>query len=195
MKHLSSQISLVYTGYQQGRFSYRATNDVNGDGLSSDLIYIPRNPSEITFVQNGAFTPQQQSDAFFAYIEQDKYLSTRKGQYAERNGANLPWFSNLNFRFLQDIFTNFGKNNQKHSLQLSIEIENFTNMLNSDWGVQKRLVYNNGGILTFADRGGVGGAPRYRMPLVNGALATKTFESIIAVNQTWRMNFGIRYSF
>lgn len=195
LKHLGTSVSMVYTGYNQGRFSYRVSNDLNGDGLSSDLLYIPKGPSDIVFLQNGNFTPQQQSDAFFAYVEQDDYLSTRKGQYAERNGAKFPWFSNLDFRLLQDIFTTLGKNNRRHTVQLSMEIENFTNLVNSDWGVQKRLVYNNGSILTFVDRSGPNGVPRYRMPTVNNQLPTNTFESVINVNQTWRMNLGVRYSF
>jgi hypothetical protein len=195
LKHLGTSISLVYTGFNQGRFSYRVSNDLNGDGLSSDLIYVPRNASEITFVQNGAFTPQQQSDAFFAYVAQDKYLSKRGGQFADRNGAAFPWFSMLDFRLMQDIFTTLGKNNRRHTVQLSCEIENFTNLISSSWGVQKRLVYNNGSILTFVDRNGPNGTPRYRMPLVNNQLPTRTFESVVNVNQTWRMNLGVRYTF
>jgi hypothetical protein len=196
LKHLATSISLVYTGYNQGRFSYRYSNDLNGDGISSDLLWIPSDPSQITFVQNGAFTPQQQSDAFFAYVEQDKYLSKKKGQYAERNGAAFPWFSNLDLRFLQDVFTTVGKNNTRHTVQFSVEVENFTNMINSSWGVAKRTVYNNGSILAMASQNaGPGGTPTFRMNLVNGALPTSTFESIINVNQTWRMNLGLRYSF
>ena len=38
-------------------------------------------------VNSVVWTVQEQSDAFFAYVDQDKYLSTRKRQYAERNDA------------------------------------------------------------------------------------------------------------
>ncbi len=195
LRHLQTSISLVYTGFNQNRYTYRYSNDLNGDNISSDLLYIPRNSSEINFVQNGNFTPAQQSEAFFAYIDQDKYLSSRRGQYAERNGGAFPWFSNLDLRILQDVFTTLGKNNRRHTLQLSAEVENFTNMINSDWGVQKRLVINNGAILAFAGNNGPGGTPQFRMNLVSGQLPTRTFESLFNVNQTWRMNLGLRYSF
>lgn len=200
LKHLGTTIALVYTGYNQSRFSYRYSNDANGDGNSADLIYIPKSASDIIFVTNSgtfagspfSYTAQQQSDAFNAYVEQDKYLSKHRGQYMERNGALLPFIHNIDFRVLQDIFTNIGRN--RHTLQLSFEVENFGNMINSDWGVSKRTVYSNGAILAFAGLNAFG-QPTFRMNTVNGALPTRTFESINSVSSTWRANLGLRYSF
>jgi hypothetical protein len=199
-KHLGTSISLVYTGFNQGRFNYRYSNDINGDGNSADLLYVPNNASEINFVTNSgtfagtpfSYTAQQQSDAFFAYVGQDKYLNKRRGQYVERNGALLPFLHNIDFRVLQDIFTNVGRN--RHTLQLSVEVENFTNMLNSDWGVSKRTIYNNGAILSYAGLNSAG-KPTYRMNTVNGQLPSRSFESLNSVATTWRANLGIRYTF
>lgn len=193
-KFLSTTFTLVYLGYEQGRFSYIYSNDFNQDGLSTnDLIYIPKDASEITFVTNGAFSAQQQSDAFFAYINQDKYLKKRKGQFAERNGAKLPWFSNLDFRLLQDILPL--SKHKNYGVQLSWEVENFTNLLNNDWGVTKRTNYNNGAILRVASAPTATTAATYQMNLVNGALPKNTYISNITVANTWRMNFGVRLLF
>lgn len=192
-KFLKTTFSLVYMGYEQGRFTYRYSNDYNQDGISSDLIYIPKDASEITFATNGTFTATQQSEAFFKYIDQDKYLSKRKGQFAERNGAKLPWFSNLDFRVLQDIMP--VSKHKNYGLQLSMEIENFTNLINSNWGVTKRTNYSNGAILAVATAPTATTAATYRMNLVNSALPTKTFASNITVGNTWRMNLGVRLTF
>ncbi len=193
-KMFATTIALVYTGYEQGSFSYRYSNDYNQDGLSTnDLIYIPKNASEITFVQNGAFTPQQQSDAFFAYIAQDKYLSKHQGQIAERNGARLPWFSNLDLRILQDILP--VRNKKNYGLQFSMEIENFTNLITSKWGVAKRTTINNAAPLFVVGAPTATTPATYRLNLVNGALPTRTFESIITAANTWRMNLGLRLNF
>lgn len=192
-KFLNTTFTLVYLGYEQGRYSYVYSNDFNQDGLSNDLIYIPKDASEITFAANGAFSPQQQSDAFFAYINQDKYLKKRKGQFADRNGAKMPWFSNLDFRILQDILPL--SKHKNYGLQLSMEVENFTNMLNNDWGVTKRTIYNNGAILSVATAPTTTAAATYRMNLVNGALPSKTYISNITVANTWRMNLGLRLMF
>jgi hypothetical protein len=192
-KYLATSFSLVYTGYEQGRFGYRYSNDYNQDGITSDLIYVPKNASEITFVQNGAFTPQQQSDAFFAYIAQDKYLSKKQGQTVDRNGAKFPWFSNLDFRVLQDILPL--TKHRSYGLQISLDIENFTNMLNSDWGVSKRTTYGNGAILAVVAAPTATTAATYRMNLVSGALPTSTFTSNITSFDTYRMNLGLRLNF
>ncbi|MFZ4058286.1 MAG: TonB-dependent receptor [Ferruginibacter sp.] len=200
LKHLGTTISLVYTGYNQGRFSYRYSNDVNGDGNTADLIYIPKDASQINFVTNSGtfngvafnYSAAQQSEAFFNYVAQDKFLNKRKGQYAERNGALLPFVHNLDLRVLQDIFTNIGKKRQ--TLQLSVEIENFGNLLNNNWGVAKRTVYSNAAILQYVALNGRG-EPTFRMNVVNGQLPTRSFESINSVSSTWRANLGLRYSF
>ncbi len=193
-KLFATTIALVYTGFEQNRFSYRYSSDFNQDGLgTNDLIYIPKNASEITFATNGAFTPQQQSDAFFAYIAQDKYLKDHQGQFAERNGAKLPWFSNLDLRILQDILP--VAKHKNYGLQLSMEIENFTNMISSDWGVTRRTVYNNAAILSVATAPTATTPATFRMNTVNGALPTRTFDSNITAANTWRMNLGLRLNF
>ena len=193
-KYLATTFALVYTGYEQGTFSYRYANDYNSDGLgTNDLIYIPKNPGEITFVQNGVFTPQQQSEAFFSYIEQDKYLSKHQGQIAQRNGARLPWISNLDLRVLQDILPLQNKRN--YGLQVSMEIENFGNMISSDWGVSKRTTINNAALLRVVSAPTTTSAGTYRLETVGGQLPTKTFESVITAGNTWRMNLGLRLNF
>ena len=192
-KYLATTFTLVYLGYEQGRFSYIYSNDFNQDGVTNDLIYVPANPSEITFVANGAFTAQQQSDAFFAYVEQDSYLRKKKGQFTERNGAKLPWFSMLDLRVLQDIMP--VSKHKNYGLQVSVEIENFTNMLNSNWGVSRSTTYNNGSILSVVSAPTTTSPATYRMNLVNGRLPTSSTFSNITVNNTWRMNLGLRLTF
>jgi hypothetical protein len=192
-KYFTTSFTLVYSGNEQARFSYRYSNDYNQDGISSDLIYVPKNASEITFVQNGAFTPKQQSDAFFAYVAQDEYLSKMQGQTAARNGAKMPWFSNLDFRILQDILPLAKHRN--YGLQISLDIENFTNMLNNDWGVSKRTTYGNGAILAVASAPTATAPATYRMNLVSGALPTQSFTANVTSFDTYRMNLGLRLLF
>ncbi len=195
IKHLASTISVYYEGQNSGRFSYVASGDINNDGNSgSDLIYIPKSASEITFVTatygTNTFTPAQQAAAFDAYINQDKYLSKRRGTYAERNGALMPWYNRLDFKFTQDIFTNF--KNTKHSLQFTADIFNFANMLNRDWGVRKLFIQNQ--VLVAAGTNSAG-VPTYRMNQNNNQLLTTTFKDNVSTTSTWSMQIGFRYLF
>ncbi len=199
LKHLATTISVVYEGGIQGRFSYTYSRDFNRDGTNFDLIYIPKDPSEITFVSqtvNGvAYSAQQQSDLFFAYIEQDKYLRKHKGQYAERNGAQTPWRNQVDLKILQDLFTNVGKH--KNTIQFSLDIFNFGNLLNPDWGKLKTI--NASSILIPTNEGSLtpGGAtkPTFRLATDRGNIITSTFRDNVSVFSTYFMQFGLRYIF
>ncbi|HEX9653096.1 MAG TPA: carboxypeptidase regulatory-like domain-containing protein, partial [bacterium] len=121
------------------RFSVLYAGDVNGDGYSNDLIYIPNNAAnagEILFDDiPGGRTAAQQAQAFEAFIQQDDYLNSHRGEIAERFGLINPWYSNIDLRILQDFSLNSG--DQKHTFQLSFDILNVANLLDSGWGVRK----------------------------------------------------------
>ncbi|GAB3832046.1 carboxypeptidase regulatory-like domain-containing protein [Hymenobacter jeollabukensis] len=203
--HLGTTVSVFYEGSQQGRFSYTYSADINRDGSNADLIYIPNNPSEITFVQrtiaasggNPARTvsAQEQSDAFFAFIEQDKYLRKHRGEYAQRNGALLPWRNQIDVRLLQDLFVNIG--DKRNSLQLSFDVFNVGNLLNKDWGLVQQtnaasiLVPTNVSSLT------PGGTtkPTFQLQLDRGNLATSTYRNTLSTASTYYMQLGLRYIF
>jgi hypothetical protein len=200
LKHLATTISVFYNGSSAGRFSYVYGQDFNRDGFNgNDLIYIPRNASEITFVPktvNGVtYSAQEQSDLFFAYIEQDKYLRDHKGQYAERNGGLFPWRNQVDVRIMQDLFTNIGKN--RNTLQFSLDIFNFGNLLNSGWSTFKTL--NAGAILVPTNQNALvpGGTtrPTFQLATDRSGLATSTFRDNASVASTYYMQFGLRYLF
>ncbi len=143
-----SSVSLNFQGQTGGFFSYvigaRQFLFTDEGGFdNNELIYIPSTATEINLVDLTAdldgdgndetYTPAQQWDLLNAYIDNDPHLSDRRGNYAQRNGAKLPFEVTADFRFLQDFYieTPGGKRN---TLQLSIDIFNFTNLLNPDWG-------------------------------------------------------------
>jgi len=197
-KNLATTISVFYEGAQQGRFSYTYSTDFNRDGQSNDLIYIPRD-SEIagmfqTFTTGGVtYTNTQQEAAFLAYINQDKYLKGRKGQYAERNGGVLPWRNQVDLRVVQEVFRNVGS--AKNSVQFFADIFNFGNLLNKDWGAFNFV--NAAPILQPQNQSLVNNTtkPIFRLPLVNGQLPKDTFGTTQSIASTYYMQFGIRYNF
>jgi hypothetical protein len=203
LKHLASQVSLYYEGSIAGRFSYTYSSDFNRDGQTNDLIYIPRNPSEITFVSNtvgtGAnavtYTPEQQSEAFFKYIAQDSYLSKHQGEYATRNGAKIPWRSQFDFKFAQDLFVNVG--GKRNTIQFTADILNVGNLLNKNWGTYKQI--NSSSILSPANVNSlVPGStvkPTFRLAVDRGNLITDTFRDNNTISSTYYMQLGLRYIF
>ena len=193
IRHLASTFTIYYEGATQGTYSYIYNGDINNDGNSSDLMYIPKDPSEIKFtsmtVNGTTYTAQQQSDLFFKFIDQDKYLSKHKGQTAERNGAMYPWYHRMDFNFQQDIFNNFGK--QRHTLQFNAAFINFLNLLNKDWGIKKQYVVNN----PLRVAGVTAGTPSYQLATFNGAPITNTYINVNSTTTTWGIQLGLRYIF
>ncbi|MBN8790131.1 MAG: TonB-dependent receptor [Terrimonas sp.] len=199
LKHLATTISLYYNGANLGRYSYGYTGDLNGDGISADLLYIPNSADELNFTAitgSTPFTVEQQKAAFDAFIDNDKYLSKMRGKYAERNGALLPWLHRFDFKVLQDIFTNIGK--QKNTLQLSLDIINVGNMLNSKWGIQQTLISGANTLLTRRSVTAEG-VPTFTMNTVQVGgqtiLPTTAFRDVTTTSTTWGMQIGLRYIF
>jgi hypothetical protein len=200
LKSMATSISVFYEGGIGGRYSYVYSSNIVRDGAgSNNLIYVPKDASEITFVNqtvNGTvWTAQQQSDAFFAYVDQDKYLRSRKGQYAERNGATLPWVNKFDIKLAQDFYINVA--GKRNTLQLSLDILNVGNLLNSNWG--KSYLYNQNNILVPANASSVtaGGTtkPTYRLNPYNNQMLTKSFSDNIGFVSTYSLQIGVRYIF
>jgi hypothetical protein len=178
-----------FTASGGNRYSFIYAGDVNGDGYSNDLIYIPSSESDIKlgtinddgdFVQDGS-----QWTSLNAFIEQDSYLSSNRGQIAERMAAVTPWYHSLDLRVLQDFIIVAG--GQKHTLQLSLDIQNATNLINSSWGVREfasaaatsplELVgYDNAGDPVFSFNG-----------------VQQTYISDPGIYSRWRAQLGVRY--
>lgn len=199
--NLATSFSLFYSGSQQGRFSYSYSADFNRDGQTNDLIYIPRDASEINFVAipagttgyARAYSAQEQSDIFMNYINNDKYLSEHKGQYAERNAATSPWRNQFDLRITQEVFKNFGKT--KNSFQFTVDIFNVGNLLNRKWGNVNFV--NNSAILVPQNVSAISATtkPTFRLANAQGDIVRETFGTSQTISSTYYMQFGVRYNF
>lgn len=198
--HLGTTFSLTYVGRNQGRLDYIYSNDMNGDGNTADLMYIPKDESEIIFtdITSGGevvYSAAEQNEAFWKYVEQDDYLKEHKGEYAERYGVLMPWLGRWDLRVLQDIFTDFGKD-RRHTLQLSLDFLNIGNLLNSDWGCYKTQVLGTYDItLLKYINVNEDGVPMFQMNQVNKKLPTETYTNVLSTSSTWGAQIGLRYSF
>ncbi len=131
--NLATTLTVVSETAQSRPFSliYNDSGRLNGrtDSRERSLIYIPANTGEMNFVDNGDVTAAEQTAAFEAFIEGNDYLSSRRGQYAERNAIRGPWSTVIDLKLVQDIPLS-GKNR----LQLTLDAFNFTNLISEKWG-------------------------------------------------------------
>ncbi|NJO02006.1 MAG: hypothetical protein HC880_10210, partial [Bacteroidia bacterium] len=201
LKHAATEISLFYSAFNQGNYTYVYGGDLNGDGIQgNDLLYIPNDASELTFeefTQSGqTFTVQQQVNAYNAFINSDPYLRDRRGQYAERNGALLPWRSTVDLTFIQEFFVDVkGKRN---TLQFRMDILNFGNMINREWGVSQSTIQTSP---VQAQGVTAEGVPVFRMATnvtssgIRVPLTPGNVQYNASVNDVWQLQFGFRYIF
>ncbi len=189
----ATTFSAFWESRNQRNDSYRYSNDMNGDTIANDLLYIGRDASETTFVTNGAFTPAQQSAAWEAFIQQDKYLSANRGSYAVRNAALYPIVHNLDFSIAQDLFFNLFK--AKHKFQFRADILNFGNLLNKNWGANYAAANNNFAPLAYAGVDGTG-RPTFRLNTIGGQLLTSTYSRRNTSSaDVYTIQLGVKYSF
>ena len=195
----ATSVTLGYVGQRSGGFSYIVAGDLNGDRVNNnELIFVPNKGSDIKFapltVGTRVYTEAEQQAAFDAYIGQDDYLSTRRGQYAERNSSFLPWLHRFDLSVTQDFFVNV--KGQRNTIQLRFDILNFGNMVNDKWGVSQRAT--NPTILTYNSV--VNNEPVYRLATQKFAdgttgLLRDTYSRNSSVFDVWTAQFGIRYIF
>lgn len=218
-KYFATTISGIYQGSSGFRFSYTYSGDLNGDGASTDLIYIPRSQNEILLTTSGAADTRSVGEIWNQldhYISQDKYLSKHRGEYAARNGAMTPFTSLLNLRLLQDFYLDL-KNGKRNTLQFSFEVINFMNLLNSEWGVLRTptrsallnfvgfenpaatvantqtnpLLPNNSYTTTAAS-----GRPIFQFNTnPNGTALERSYSTINSINSRYQLQIGVRYIF
>ncbi len=178
-----STISSFLEYAQGGRFSYTYGGDINGDGSGlNDLIYIPTS-SEVSQMN---FTSPEMAQEFDEFIQQDDYLNDHRGDYADRYGAISPWRGRIDVKFLQDY--NFFIGEKSQTVQFSVDILNFGNMLSSNWGV----VQEPNSIQPI----GVSVDPTTKVPTYSfdGNLQ-KTFGYDTSLVSRWQMQIGLRYIF
>lgn len=201
---MSTQVSLFYNGQSGQTFSYRYNGDLNYDGTANDLLYVPKDQSEINLVNvvvNGVtITPAEQWAALDKYISEDEYLSERRGQYAERNGARMPFQHNFDLRILQEFAVKVGSSTNK--IQLSFDILNVGNMLKDTWGRVYTMSFQSFGLVNYLGLTDTapGAAVDYssNTPRFTYTGAGQTNGNPYANSDLlsrWRAQFGIRYIF
>jgi hypothetical protein len=191
----ATTVSAFYDGHTNGNTSYVFAGDANGDTQSgNDLIYIPRDTSEMNFkpltTGGKTYSPADQAAAFEQLIEADSYLSSHRGQYAQRNAVFLPIVNRVDLSLSQDVFHSLA--GRRHSGQIRLDITNFGNLLNHSWGVGQRIINNQ--ILT-SPTADASGRLTYNLQTFNGALITTPLQTTAGISDVYVMMLSFRYTF
>ena len=194
-----TDLGVFYNGQSGRPFSYMISGDVNGDGRTdNDLFYIPRDANDIILTNSAGTADLPKTDVAYtqlmSFVNSDKYLSANKGKISDRSGPREPWAHSIDLRLAQDIPLV-----AQHSLQITVDILNVLNLLNSDWGWIKNTGVNQTvNVVSFKGLektvGPDYGKPRYALTLPGSNASPAPFlpDNILS---RWQMQLGLRYMF
>jgi len=197
-------ISVFMNGQSGNPYSYiiagsdarNLNNETGSNSRNRSLIYIPANASEINLVDysvgDNVVTAAQQWENLNNLIEDDKYLSNNRGSYAEKNGAWSPFGTYFDIAVRHDFGLNLG--GQRHRFQVSLDIANFGNMLNPNWGTVYSVPgdFNNYYLYQFEGYEADGTTPQFTFR--NDQTGLDRFN-ISGLASRWSMLLGLRYMF
>ncbi len=195
----ATTFGLFYNGQSGRPFSYMVSGDINGDGRTdNDLAYIPRDANDI-LLTNASGTVLPKTNAAYTdlmnYINADSYLKDNKGKISERSGPREPWSQQIDLRINQEIplFAT-------HRLELTVDILNVLNLINSDWGWVRNVGINQTvNLYTFKGlektAGPDYGKPKYQwagLPIIDGKADPSVPDNVFS---RYQIQLGARYTF
>src|SRR6218665_514227 len=206
-QHIGASVSLFYNGQTGGRYSYVYNDNgaINKDdpkgNESRNLIYIPKSRNEITLVdkdlnRDGKIgvgeTGGEEWNVLNNFIDGDPYLSKNRGGYAKRNGAATPFENILDLKLEVSVFTK--RPARTHELKFSLDIFNFTNFINKNWGRRYFVGDANYRLINFEGFRPDNTTPTFsfKAPASGAPWNINDF----GVNSArWQAQIGVRYSF
>ncbi len=125
------RVSATYSGISGNPFSLVVNRDVNGDSRNNDLAFIfdPNDPATPAALAAGMQAAIEKADPRVA-----EYLRANLGRRAERNAILSEFTGQVNLKLSRDISTLRGQR-----VELSLDVFNVGNLLNSNWGGQTRF--------------------------------------------------------
>jgi hypothetical protein len=202
-KSMATSISLFYTGQSGDLYSFGYADGgsvfLGEDNQSLELMYIPKDQNDINLINkldgdgNIVLSAAQQWADLNAFIENDKYLSDKRGSYAERNHSRVPFMNLFDMRIAQDFYMNVG--GKRNTLQVALDIFNVGNMLNKDWGriYYAPAYYNNYPLVRFEGFEADKTTPKYSYTKPKGDIWAIDDSGILS--SRWQGQVTIRYIF
>ena len=190
-------VSMTYGAESGVPFEYVYGNDMNGDNSgANDLVYVPKNAhdqNEIRFQQNGNLTPDMQADSLEAFITSHECLNSQRGRIMLRNSCRTPWTKRMNMSIRQPLQTIRGQ----HFI-VQLDVFNFLNLLNKDWGAQDLGSSNSPTLLT--RRTWIQPTPGQPLKLASGAQPVFIFSPFQQFNvknasSNYALQLQLKYTF
>ena len=130
----TTSLTFFYSGQSGNPYSLIYQSAPFGNGSNAPLPYIPSTQADINLIDkkdaagNVIYSAANQWTDLNNFIEGDKYLKTRRGQYAERNGLRTTFVNDLDMKIMNEF--KLSKSNRFNTLQVSFDVFNVVAMKN-----------------------------------------------------------------
>lgn len=196
----TTSVGLVYAGRSGRHYTYVFGSNgicafgglaLADCGAETDIV-----GSQLFYVPTGTGDPLVTGDLAFladlnAYIDTDSCLAGHRGNAVTRNNCETDWTNVFNVRLSQEIKIG------DMGFDLMLDIENFGNLLNSDWG--RVDSYTAPSVVAPANVDIVGGqyvlTPTSSYDAGVGAASIVSAPEIAALPSVYRIQLGIRFRF
>jgi hypothetical protein len=214
-KFTNTTISLFYNGQSGERYSmgynngydavnkrdFYGPNGDNTDGYDLTLLYVPKDKSDINFVNvidkdgNVTYSADQQWTDFNQFIEDHKSLKNSRGKVVDRHSERMPFGNILDLKVMQEFKFKVAAEHE-NKIQIALDVFNFTNMLNKNWGRMYYPLgdYSNYQVLQFAGYINDGTTPAYNYYNKSGN-ETWGIDDAGLQSSRWQAQLSVRYIF
>ena len=208
-----TDVSVIYLGRSGSNYDFvyggsGGLGDLNADGAQgNDLIYIPADVARDAEIRFSGVSPipgadnspeaqaqriAEQRSALERYITSTDCLTRQRGRIMTRNSCRSPWTNTVNVSVRQALPAIRGQ-----SISVHLDVFNFLNLLNRDWGQQPLPPLGGGSVPLLTHVGQTGGA----LTGPTGAQGVFTFDPAMDkydrrhVGSAYQMQLGVRYDF
>lgn len=153
------------------------------DSQSAYLAYIPSGADD---------TNVNWDESGISWDELEVFLNqagiSERGEILDRNTATQPWVTTMDLSIKQE----FAGISAGHKGEIFFMIDNFANLLNDDWGVEKTISNTSKAIYDF---GGLDNNGKYILDKGFFGADTRNYSGTNLGSSGWQMKVGVNYRF
>jgi hypothetical protein len=208
-----TDVSIIYLGRSGSNYDFvyggsGGLGDLNADGAQgNDLVYIPADVALDDEIRLSGVSPMpgadnsptaqaqriaEQRSALERFITSTDCLTRQRGRLMTRNSCRSPWTNTVNVSLRQALPAIRGQ-----SFSVQLDVFNFLNLLNRDWGQQPLPPLGGGSVPLLTHVGQTTGA----LTGINGSQGVFTFDPATTkydrrhAGSAYQMQLGMRYGF
>ena len=185
-----TRVNLFWERSSGRPFSYTMSFFRDGDLGDTEDFY--SNGAYLAYIPSGPSDPNVDWDNSVSWDELSRVIESAGlnacGCIVDRNTHSMPWVTKMDLSVQQEV-PGFMED---HKGTVYFTIANLANLLNDDWGVERRLGFSTQNLYDF---GGLDDQGRYQIDRLFRGYDTNNWSQVDLTSSAWQIRLGVRYSF